>query len=89
MKTLEASTNQTLNVTLKNNFGATAVYSMKVHFLCSALESVPYFIIPVKKITVSKVKILKPVRITSISRRGVVEVQFFKSVQSPNLKTLD
>ncbi len=50
---------------------------MKVQFLCPAPDIVSNFTPPIKKTSVTQIKVKYPVKITSISRQGAVEVQFF------------
>ncbi len=81
IKTIDSSVNQTLEFTLKNKHNLTAVYTMNVIFICPLSEKTSNFTPPTQhKLKTSNVKVPFPVRITSISRTGIVEIQFKLSV---------
>jgi hypothetical protein len=78
---IDTSINQTLRFTLKNENGLSDAYAMKVVFLCPKNEQAANFTPPATHIyKISKVKVPFPVKITSISRTGIVEIKFFFSV---------
>jgi hypothetical protein len=81
IKTIDSSVNQTLGFTLTNENGLSAAYAMKVVFLCPKNEPAANFTPPETHIyKISKVKVPFPVKITSVSRTGIVEIKFFLSV---------
>ena len=57
---------------------------MKVVFICTPPDIAANFTLSKSKISMTKFKVQFPVRITSISRRGSVEIRFLLSVSAPN-----
>ena len=57
IKVVETSTNQTVKFELTNAFNISAVYSMKVQFVCSVKQTLASNIPPKPKISESKVLI--------------------------------
>ncbi len=56
---------------------------MKVMFICPTQNIAANFTPSKSNISTPKIKVPFPVRITSISRRGSVEIRFFLSVSAP------
>ena len=70
---------------MSNDFNLTAVYSMKVIFICPTPNNTANFTPSKSNVSTPKFKVPFPVKITSINRRGSVEIRFLLSVSAPNL----
>ena len=76
----DSPSNQTVKFKLNNKLNVSAVYTMKIQFVCPDVIVVTNYTFEGPNITESKLKEQDPATIASISRRGQVEVHFYLKV---------
>jgi hypothetical protein len=80
VKIFDSPSNQTVKFKLNNALNVSAVYSMKIQFVCPDAIVVANYTFKSPNITESKVKVQNPAKIASISRGGLVDVRFYLDI---------